>query len=110
MAAVTHQVGDSRATFELQFDLSGDVLAKLEADLALYEQAWGEKISDGLRVGTVQNQVTDTELATHLLNSERFRHGPSFDESLWMSRVRRRRRELTRCVVEPMTRSQHRRR
>ena len=37
----------------LQFDFSGDMLAKLEAyerDLALYEQASGEKISDGLRV------------------------------------------------------------
>ena len=62
----------------LQFDFSGDMLAKLEAyerDLALYEQASGEKISDGLRVGIVLNRVTDTdtELATHLLlNSERF--------------------------------------
>ena len=40
----------------LQFDFSGDMLAKLEAyerDLALYEQASGEKISDGLRVGIV---------------------------------------------------------
>ena len=59
----------------LQFDFSGDMLAKLEAyerDLALYEKASGEKISDGLRVGIVLNRVTDTELATHLLNSERF--------------------------------------
>ena len=60
----------------LQFDFSGDVLAKLEAyerDLALYEQASGEKISDGLCVGIVLNRVTDTELATQLLlNSERF--------------------------------------
>ena len=52
------------------------MLAKLEAyerDLALYEQASREKISDGLRVGIVLNRVTDTELATHLLlNSERF--------------------------------------
>ena len=50
------------------------MLAKLEAyehDLALYEQASGEKISDGLRVGIVLNPVTDTQLATHLLlNSE----------------------------------------
>ena len=40
----------------LQFDFSGGMLAKLEAyerDLALYEQASGEKISDGLRVGIV---------------------------------------------------------
>ena len=60
----------------LQFDFSGDMLAKLESferDLALYEQASGEKISDGLRVGIVLNRVTDTELATQLLlNSERF--------------------------------------
>ena len=60
----------------LQFDFSGDTLAKLEAyerDLALYVQASGKKISDGLRVGIVLNGVTDTELATHLLlNSERF--------------------------------------
>ena len=60
----------------LQFDFYGDMLAKLEAyerDLALYEQASGEKISDGLRVGIVLNRVTDTVLATHLLlNSERF--------------------------------------
>ena len=38
----------------LQFDFSGDVLAKLEAyerDLSLYEQGSGEKISDDLRVG-----------------------------------------------------------
>ena len=41
------------------------MLAKLESferDLALYEQASGEKISDGLRVGIVLNRVTDTEL------------------------------------------------
>ena len=60
----------------LQFDFSGDLLAELETyerDLALYEQASGEKITDGLRVGIVLNRVTDTELATHLwLNSERF--------------------------------------
>ena len=60
----------------LQFDFSGDMLAKLEAyerDVALYEQASGEKISDGLRVRIVLNLVTHTELATHLLlNSERF--------------------------------------
>ena len=40
----------------LQFDFSGDMLAKLEAyerDLALYEQASREKISDGLRVRIV---------------------------------------------------------
>ena len=60
----------------LHVDFSGDMLAKLEAyerDLALYEQVSGEKISDGLRVEVVLNQVTDTELATHLLlNPERF--------------------------------------
>ena len=60
----------------LQFDFSGDMLAKLDAyerDLVLYEQALGEKISDGLRVVIVLNRVTDTGLATHLLlNSERF--------------------------------------
>ena len=60
----------------LQFDFSGDMLVKLEAyerDLALCEQASGEKISDALRVGILLNRVTDTELATHLLlNSERF--------------------------------------
>ena len=36
----------------LQFDISGDMLAKLEAyecDLALYEEASEKKISDGLR-------------------------------------------------------------
>ena len=97
----------------LHFDFSGDVLAKLEAyerDLALYEQASGEKISDGVRVGIVLNRVTDTELATHLLlNSERFQTWASFDESFWMSRVRgRQRRELTRWVVEPTTRAQNR--
>ena len=60
----------------LQFDFSGDMLAKLvayERDLALHEQASGKKISDCLRVGIVLNRVTDAELATHLLlNSERF--------------------------------------
>ena len=84
------------------------MLAKLEAcerDMALYEQASGEKISDGVRVVIVLNRVTDTELATHLLlNLERFQ------TCLWMSRVQgqQRRGELTRCVVEPMTRAQHR--
>ena len=42
----------------LQFDFSGDMLAKLEAyerGLAVYEQASGEKTSDGLRVGIVLN-------------------------------------------------------
>ena len=70
----------------LQFDFSGDMLAKLEAferDLALYDQASGEKISDGLRVGTVLNRVTDTELATHfLLNSERFQTWALFRREL----------------------------
>ena len=70
----------------LQFDFSGDMLAKLEAyerDLALYEQASGEKISDGLRVGIVLNRVTDTELATHLsLNSERFQTWALFRREL----------------------------
>ena len=56
----------------LQFDFSGNMLAKLEAyerDLALYEQASGEKISDGFRVGIVLNRVTDTELSTHLFRA-----------------------------------------
>ena len=70
----------------LQFDFSGDMLAKLEAcerDLALYEQASGEKISDGLRVEIVLNQVTDIELATHLLlNSERFQTWALFRREL----------------------------
>ena len=70
----------------LQFDFSGDMLAKLEAyerDLALYDQASGEKISDGLRVGIVLNRVTDTELATHLLwNSERFQTWALFRREL----------------------------
>ena len=70
----------------LQFDFSGDMLAKLEAyecDLALYEQASGEKISDGLHVGIVLNRVTDTELATHLLlNSERFQTWALFRREL----------------------------
>ena len=70
----------------LQFDFSGDMLAKLEAyerDLALYEQASGEKISDGLRVGIVLNRVTDTELATHLLlNSERLQTWALFRREL----------------------------
>ena len=96
-----------------QFDFSGDMLAKLEAnerDLALHEQASGEKISDVSRVGTVLNRVTDTELATHLLlNSERFQTWPSFDESSWMSRMRGRQcRELTSCILESMIRAQHR--
>ena len=41
------------------------MIAKLEAyerDLALYEQASGEKSSDGLCVGIVLNRVTDTKL------------------------------------------------
>ena len=70
----------------LQFDFSGDVLANLEAyerHLALYEQASGEKIPDGLRVGIVLNRVTDTELATHLLlNSERFQTWALFRREL----------------------------
>ena len=83
----THQVENSRATLEpLQFDFSGDMLAKLEAyerDLALNEQASEEKISDGLRVGIVLNLVTDTELATHLLlNSERFQTWALFRREL----------------------------
>ena len=62
------------------------MLAKLEAyerDLALYEQASGETISDGLRVGIVLNRVTNTELATHLLlNSERFQTWALFRREL----------------------------
>ena len=57
------------------------MLAKLEAyerDLALYEQASGEKISDGSRVGIVLDRVTDTELATHFVVE--FREIP--DESM----------------------------
>ena len=70
----------------LQYDFSGDMLAKLEAyerDLALYEKASGEKTSDGLRVGIVLTRVTDTELATHLLlNSERFQTWALFRREL----------------------------
>ena len=62
------------------------MLAKLQAyecHLALYEQASGEKISDGLRVGIVLNWVTDTELATHLLlNSETFQTWALFRREL----------------------------
>ena len=70
----------------LQFDFSGHMLPNLEAyerDLALYEQASGEKISAGLRVEIVLNRVTDTELATHLLlNSERFQTWALFRREL----------------------------
>ena len=81
----THQVVNL-----LQVGFSGDMLAKLEAyerDLALYDQA---SISDGLRVGSVLNRVTDTELATHLLlNSERFQTWALFRrELLDVSRAR----------------------
>ena len=69
-----------------QYDFSGDMLAKLEAherNLALYEQASGERISGGLRVRIVLNRVTDTELATHLLlNSERFQTWALFRREL----------------------------
>ena len=63
----------------LQFDFSGDMLAKLEAyerDLALYEQASGEKISDVLRVGIVLNRVSD------MLNAERFQTWAFFRQEL----------------------------
>ena len=72
----THQVENSRATLE---PASIPLLwrrAKLEAyerHLALYEQASGEKISDGLRVGIVLNRV---------MNSERFQTWALFRREL----------------------------
>ena len=58
----------------LQCDLSGDLLAKLEAferNLSQYGQSSGEVMSDSVRIGAV-NRVTDTELTTHLVaNAEK---------------------------------------
>ena len=70
----THQVENSRTTLELApLRLLWRHACEARGIRALYEQASGEKISDGLRVGIVLNRVTDTELATHLLlNAERF--------------------------------------
>ena len=58
----------------LQFDFSGDMLAKLEAyerDLALYEQASGEKISDGSCMSGYHRSVANAESWSHMLT----RHG-----------------------------------
>ena len=77
----------NRATLELaSVRFLWRMLAKLEAydrDLALYEQASGEKISDGMRVEIVLNRVTDAKFATHLLlNSERFQTWTLFRREL----------------------------
>ena len=59
----------------LQFDFSGDALAKMEAferALLVYESNSGEVVPESLRIGMVMNRVQDNELATQLLlNSER---------------------------------------
>ena len=59
----------------LNFDFSGDVIARLEAferELSLYEQACGEVVSDGIRVGVVSQRIDESALKQHLmLNSER---------------------------------------
>ena len=86
LKSATHTRTAGQPLSQLQFDFSGDMLAKLEAherDLALYEkQAPVDKISDGLRVQIVLNRV-DTELATHLLlNSERFQTWALFGREL----------------------------
>ena len=70
----------------LQYDFSGDALAKIEAferQLSLYEQSAGEQVSESLRIGIVLNRIQDNELATHLLlNAERLKTWPAFRKEL----------------------------
>lgn len=66
----------------LQFDFSGDTLAKMEA----YERAVlscesnsGKTVPELFRIGMVMNRIQDNELATHLLlNSERLKTWAAF--------------------------------
>jgi len=59
----------------LNFDFSGDVIAKLEAfdrEIQVYELACGEVVSDGIKIGVVLQRLEESNLKQHLLlNAER---------------------------------------
>ena len=53
----------------LNFDFTGDVITWLEAferELSSYEQASGETLSDGIRVGVVLQRIDESALMQHL--------------------------------------------
>ncbi len=66
----------------LNFDFSGDVIAKLEAfdrEVLSYEQACGEAVSNSIKVGIVLQRLGESALKQHLLlNAERLAKWPDF--------------------------------
>ena len=70
----------------LQYDFSGDVLAKVESferALSQYESSSNEIVSEALRIGIVLNRIQDSELSTHLmLNAERLKTWSAFRKEM----------------------------
>jgi len=70
----------------LSFDFSGDLIARVEAferELATYERASNEIVSDGIRVGVVLQRLEDSPIKQHLLmNSERLAKWADFRAEL----------------------------
>ena len=66
----------------LNFDFSGDVIAKLEAfdrEVLQYEQACGEAVSNSIKIGIVLQRLDESSLKQHLLlNAERLAKWPDF--------------------------------
>jgi hypothetical protein len=66
----------------LNFDFSGDVIAKLEAfdrEVLSYEQACGEAVSNSIKIGIVLQRLDESALKQHLLlNAERLAKWPDF--------------------------------
>jgi hypothetical protein len=87
----------------LNFDFSGDVLARIEAferELALYERASGEVVSDGIRVGVVLQRLDESALRQHLLlNSERLAKWADFRAEVVNIR---RAQQIVSASVQPM--------
>ena len=87
----------------LNFDFSGDVIARVEAferEVAQYERASGEDVSDGIRVGVVLQRLEDSPLKQHLLmNSERLARWTDFRSELVCVR---RAQQVISASVQPM--------
>ena len=87
----------------LNFDFSGDMIAKVEAferELAQYERTSGEEVSDGIRVGVVLQRLEESSLKQHLLlNAERLSSWADFRSELINVR---RAQQIVNASAQPM--------
>ena len=69
----------------LNFDFSGDLIARMEAfdrEQAQYEQASGKTVSDGIRIGVVLQRLEESALK--LLKAEGLSRSRAARPSRWM--------------------------